>query len=137
MSFQPNQSILTCTMVNLRASPGFLGETPPAVLALLAERTACIVTGAATTADGLTWWPLRVALADGRILEGWAAERVGEELLLTASGGEPAPAANCFAPTRQPSHATHRTQQPSRLLPPRYRTTTPACGTRSAACSRR
>jgi hypothetical protein len=84
MSFQPNQSISTCTLVNLRAAPGFLGETPPPVLALLAERTACIVTGAATLADGLTWWPLRVALADGRTLEGWAAERVGEELLLTA-----------------------------------------------------
>jgi len=92
MPFQPNQSILTCTMVNLRASPGFLGPTPPPVLALLAERTRCTVTGAATAADGLTWWPLRVTLAEGRTLEGWAAERVGEELLLTAGDGEPTPA---------------------------------------------
>lgn len=92
MPFQPDQSIFTCTMVNLRASPGFLGATPPPVLALLAERTACIVTGAAMIADGLTWWPLRVTLADGRTLEGWAAERVGEELLLAADGDEPTPA---------------------------------------------
>lgn len=98
MSFQPNQSILTCTMVNLRTSPGFLGVTPPAVLALLAARTACVVTGAATTADGLTWWPLRVALTDGRTLEGWAAERVGEELLLVASSDGPAPAPPIVSP---------------------------------------
>ncbi|HRA64563.1 MAG TPA: carboxypeptidase-like regulatory domain-containing protein [Caldilinea sp.] len=83
MSFQPDQPIFTCTAVNLRAMPGYQGEAPPAVLALLGERTACIVTGAATLADGLTWWPVRVALADGRTLEGWAAERVGDAILLT------------------------------------------------------
>jgi hypothetical protein len=89
MSFQPNQQIFTCTAVNLRAAPGHQGETPPAVLALLDEHTACIVTGVANLADGLTWWPVRVALADGRVLEGWAAERVGDAQLL--AGDLPAP----------------------------------------------
>lgn len=84
MSFQRNQLIFTCTTVNLRAMPGYQGETRPAVLALLGERTACVVTGAAALADGLTWWPVRVALANGRIVEGWAAERVGDAVLLTS-----------------------------------------------------
>ncbi len=114
MSFQPNQSIFTCTLVNLRAAPGFLGETPPAVLALLTERTACIVTGAATLADGLTWWPLRVSLADGRTLEGWAAERVGEELLLTADSGEPTLAPPIIT-SRPVTPNTHHVARSNRL----------------------
>jgi len=83
MPFHPDQRVFTCTNVNLRAAPGYLGGTPPAVLALLAERTACTVTGAATEADGLTWWPLSVVLADGQTVAGWAAERVGDALLLS------------------------------------------------------
>ena len=83
MPFRPDQQVFTCTAVNLRSAPGHLGETPPAVLALLAERTSCTVTGEATQADGLTWWPLRVALADGQVVAGWAAERVGDALLLS------------------------------------------------------
>ena len=74
MSFQPNQQIYTCTAVNLRAAPGHLGNPPPAVLTLLPERTVCRVTGAATIADELTWWPLRVVLDGGQVMEGWAAE---------------------------------------------------------------
>lgn len=112
MPFQPNQRIVTCTSVNLRASPGFLGETPPAVLALLTERTACIVTGAATTADGLTWWPLRVMLADGRTLEGWAAERVDDEMLLTANSEESLPP---VAPVRPVTPLTHHVARRNRL----------------------
>ncbi len=82
MSFQPNQSIYTCTAVNLRTAPGHLGNPPPVVLTLLPERTACVVTGAAITADELTWWPLRVMLEGGQVVEGWAAESVGEDRLL-------------------------------------------------------
>jgi len=82
MSFQPNQQIFTCTAVNLRAAPGTQGNPPPTVLTLLPEGTACTVTGAAQAVDGLTWWPVRVALAGGQLLEGWAAERAGEDQLL-------------------------------------------------------
>lgn len=89
MSFQPNQSVVTCTAVNLRAAPGYLGVAAPPVLAVMPKGTTCIVTGAATLADGLTWWPVRVTLADGRRLEGWAAERVGEALLLSAVEAAP------------------------------------------------
>ncbi len=91
MRFHPNQQIFTCTAVNLRAAPGFLGETPPRVLAILGERTACLVIGAAELVDGLTWWPVRVALADGQSLDGWAAERVGDVELLSGDTVVPPP----------------------------------------------
>lgn len=89
MSFRPNQSVVTCTAVNLRAAPGYLGVVAPPVLAVMPKGTTCIVTGAATLADGLTWWPVRVTLADGRTLEGWAAERVGDAPLLSAVEAAP------------------------------------------------
>ncbi len=84
MSFHPNQQIFTCTTVNLRVAPGYLGETPPAVVAPLPERTPCTVTGPATQADDLTWWPVRVTLADGRPMTGWAAESTRYGRLLAA-----------------------------------------------------
>lgn len=92
MTFQLNQRIVTCTAVNLRVAPGYLGDAPPRVAALMAEGTACVVTGLAMLVDGLTWWPVRVTLAEGQVLEGWAAERVGEVQLLTgATEIEPSP----------------------------------------------
>jgi hypothetical protein len=93
MAFQPNQEVFTCTDVNLRAAPGYLGDAPPAVLALLAERTACRVIGAATQADELTWWPVRATLPDGRTVEGWVAAQVGDIQLLTdiADANPPTP----------------------------------------------
>jgi hypothetical protein len=89
MSFRPDQSVVTSTAVNLRAAPGYLGATAPPVLTVMPKGAACIVTGAATLADGLTWWPVRVTLADGRTLEGWAAERVGDVQLLSAVESAP------------------------------------------------
>ena len=92
MTFQLNQRIVTCTAVNLRAAPGYLGDAPPRVVALMAEGTACVVTGLAMLVDGLTWWPVCVTLAEGQVLEGWAAERVGEvQLLSGATEIEPSP----------------------------------------------
>ncbi|HHW87999.1 MAG TPA: hypothetical protein GX400_17560 [Chloroflexi bacterium] len=112
MSFQPNQSIVTCTLVNLRAAPGYLGDAPPAVLALLAAHTPCTITGAATTVDGLTWWPLRVATTDSHILEGWAAERVGEEVLLRANNAE---SIRPVAPVRPITPLTQHVARSNRL----------------------
>ncbi|MCS6825039.1 MAG: hypothetical protein NZ553_00345 [Caldilinea sp.] len=89
MSFRPNQSVITCTAVNLRAAPGYLGVAAPPVLAVMPKGTTCIVTGAATPADGLTWWPVRVTLSDGRVLQGWAAERVGDMQLLSVVEAAP------------------------------------------------
>lgn len=89
MSFRLNQSVVTSTVVNLRAAPGYLGATAPPVLTVMPKGAACTVTGAATLADGLTWWPVRVTLADGRTLEGWAAERVGDVQLLSAVESAP------------------------------------------------
>lgn len=92
MTFQLNQRIVTCTAVNLRAAPGYLGDAPPRVVALMAEGTTCVVTGLAMLVDGLTWWRVRVTLTEGQVLEGWAAERVGEVQLLTgAIESEPSP----------------------------------------------
>ncbi|MCX6049792.1 MAG: carboxypeptidase regulatory-like domain-containing protein [Chloroflexi bacterium] len=91
MTFQPNQQIYTCTAVNLRAAPGYRGDVPPAVLAILPARTVCTVIGAATVADELTWWPVSVVLTSGQILEGWVAEAVGEDQLLAAMPVEPPP----------------------------------------------
>lgn len=83
MSFRLGQSVVTCTAVNLRAAPGYRGPTAPSVLTLMPQGTRCTVTGPSTIADGLTWWPVRARLADGRFLEGWAAERVGDIELLS------------------------------------------------------
>jgi hypothetical protein len=89
MTFHTDQQIVTSTVVNLRAAPGFLGERPPQVLAVLPEHTSCLVTGTAMSVDGLTWWPLRVQSADGQPLNGWAAERVGDVQLLTSKSTVP------------------------------------------------
>ena len=122
MTFHLNQRIFTCTAVNLRAAPGYLGDAPPQVLALMAERTACVVTGLAMLVDGLTWWPVRVTLDDGQVLAGWAAERVGDAQLLAAETGaetatetatEPTPVAPVMPVNPDPS--TSRPARANRL----------------------
>ena len=117
MSFQPNQQVFTCDAVNLRAAPGFAGATPPAVLALLPEGTVCTVTGPATPADGLTWWPVRVAQPGGPLLDGWAAERVGDNQLLTGAAA-PQPPVQPVTPVTSGSadHHPRGARQPARLL---------------------
>ncbi len=117
MTFHLNQRIVTCTAVNLRAAPGYLGDAPPQVLALMAQGTACVVTGPAMLVDGLTWWPVRAVLADGQELAGWAAEQVGETQLLAAvddaTTTEPAPV-EPVAPPIAPVNPDPITPRPAR-----------------------
>ncbi|MFM7585048.1 MAG: hypothetical protein ACKO9F_20305, partial [Caldilinea sp.] len=110
MSFQIDQQVQTCDFVNLRSAPGHLGNSPPAVLAVLPEGTLCTVTGSVQLADGLAWWPLRVTLADGQVCSGWAAERVGKFQLLAS---RPAPVPPVQPPPVQPPPV-----QPPPVQPP-------------------
>lgn len=70
-------------------SPGSRCSPPPAfacaglkgdIIHQLSERTPVTVLGAAQAKDGLSWWPVRVALGAGQAEDGWMAQsprRVG------------------------------------------------------------
>jgi len=89
-------------VVNVRRSPGYTGKPAADVLGQIPFRCALTLVGDPMSTDGLTWWPVRVALPDGRTLEGWAAQNApgGATLLL---GTEPA----------RPRVKAHRRRGPS------------------------
>jgi len=69
-------------VVNVRQSPGYRQKPPDDVLGQLAVGAPTTVTGAAVLQDGLTWWPLRATITDGRSVTGWSAETLPDTRLL-------------------------------------------------------
>ena len=80
--FQAGQQLLAQTTVNVRRMPGTVGKPDGDVFAMLAQGTAVTITGGPDVRDGLTWWRIAVAMADGSTQEGWAAESVNGISLL-------------------------------------------------------
>lgn len=68
--FKPGQEVFATGTVNVRRSPGHLNKPADDVLGQTAAGTPVTITGPAVKADGLTWWPVRTAVA----AEGWMAE---------------------------------------------------------------
>jgi hypothetical protein len=83
--FQPGQAAAVASTANLRRTPGHVGKPGDDVLASLEAGAAVTVLGASQAVDGLTWWPVRTTLGDGRTVDGWVAHRSsgGTALLAT------------------------------------------------------
>ena len=84
MAFHLNQTIYARTIVNVRRTPGHLNKPAGDVLTTLAAAETAVVTGGAQSADGLTWWPIRLTRPDAPPREGWVAEAVGDFPLVAA-----------------------------------------------------
>jgi murein DD-endopeptidase MepM/ murein hydrolase activator NlpD len=82
--FSTGQTVFARDWVNIRRSAGHLNKLGDDIQGTLAPGSAAVITGAAVVADGLTWWPVQASLADGRTVEGWAAEAVPAGVLLSA-----------------------------------------------------
>ncbi len=85
MAFQPNQTVQAQTVVNVRRSPGHVAKPGDDLLGQLATGAAAIILGAASPADGLTWWPIRCTLTNGAMVDGWCADAIGGEALLASA----------------------------------------------------
>lgn len=74
----------TNSLVNLRATPGYLSKPAGDVLAQLRPGDMVEITGAAQEKDGLIWRPVRYQRLDGRIVEGWIAEATASGVTILA-----------------------------------------------------
>ncbi len=81
--FEKDSVLYTHTIVNLRATPGYLGKDLSDVLGQIAYGASVTILGAAKTQDDLVWWPVRAQLTDGSTVEGWAAESIPGQLLIS------------------------------------------------------
>ena len=73
-------------MVNIRRSPGYVGKPDNDRLGELGYGEAATITGHAQVEDGLVWWRLRATVTSGERVDGFAAESIpGQVLLSTAS----------------------------------------------------
>jgi hypothetical protein len=83
-AFTLNQTVYATDWLNIRRSPGYVGKLGDDILGMVAPSQPATITGAATVADGLTWWPVRVLLHSGQLVDGWGAEANATARLLTA-----------------------------------------------------
>jgi hypothetical protein len=84
--FAPGRKVrnVTNSLVNLRATPGYLSKPAGDVLAQLQPGDVAEITGASQASDGLTWRPVRYQEQDGRIIEGWIAEATASGVTILA-----------------------------------------------------
>ena len=73
-AFVAGQQVFAAAGVRLRRPAGLKGD----IIHQLSERTPVTVLGAAQAKDGLSWWPVRVALDGGQTEEGWMAQTAAE-----------------------------------------------------------
>ncbi len=85
MAFQANQTVQAQTVVNVRRTPGHVAKPGDDLLGQLATGAAATIRGAASPADGLTWWPIRCTLTNGATVDGWCADAIGGEALLASA----------------------------------------------------
>lgn len=65
---------ITNSRVNLRQTPGHLGKPDNDILVQIQPGDRMTIVGGPATADNLVWWLMEYTAADGRAIEGWAAE---------------------------------------------------------------
>ena len=65
---------ITNSMVNIRATPGYLGKPGSDVIGQVPPRAMIEILGGRALADGLTWWRIRYTAPDGGVIDGWIAE---------------------------------------------------------------
>ncbi len=84
--FAPGRPVRNATnsLVNLRATPGYLSKPGGDVLAQLRPGDVAEITGSSQMSDGLTWRPVRYQTQDGRIIEGWIAEATASGVTILA-----------------------------------------------------
>jgi hypothetical protein len=75
-TFQPGERLVNITnsLVNIRATPGYLGKPGGDVIGQVPPRGTLETLGGRALADGLVWWRIRYTAPDGGVIEGWIAE---------------------------------------------------------------
>jgi murein DD-endopeptidase MepM/ murein hydrolase activator NlpD len=99
-AFQQNQTVYSTDWLNIRRTPGYMNKLGDDILGLFAPAQPAVITGAAVEQDGLTWWPVRVTLDGGLLVDGWAAEANATMRLLSAQAVRPRGAAGIAARQR-------------------------------------
>lgn len=84
--FAPGRRVrnVTNSLVNLRATPGYLSKPAGDVFAQLQPGDVAEITGPSQASDGLAWLPVRYQTRDGRIVEGWIAEATASGVTILA-----------------------------------------------------
>lgn len=75
-AYRPGDSVrnITSSVVNIRATPGYLGKPGGDIVAQAMPGDAVEIVEGPALADNLTWWRVRLTQAGGVIVEGWMAE---------------------------------------------------------------
>ena len=87
--FQIGQQVFAQTEVNVRRTPGTQDKPAGDVFTMLAQGTSVTIASGPEPRDGLTWWRIRMTMADGSTQEGWAAASVGGLPLLGSNMAPP------------------------------------------------
>lgn len=84
--FQPGEQLrnATSSVVNVRATPGYLSKPAGDVIAQVPPGGNVEVVGDRAMADNLTWWLIRYRPAGGSVVEGWMAEATASGVQILA-----------------------------------------------------
>lgn len=65
---------ITSSVVNIRATPGYLGKPLQDIVAQAMPGDAVEIVEGPVLADNLTWWRVRLSPGGGALVDGWMAE---------------------------------------------------------------
>lgn len=84
--FQPGEPLrnATSSLVNVRATPGYLGKPGGDVIAQVPPGGQVEIVGDRAMADNLTWWLIRYRSTGGTVVEGWMAEATASGVQILA-----------------------------------------------------
>jgi hypothetical protein len=115
-AFTQNQRVYSTDWLNIRRTPGYQNKLGDDILGLVAPAQPALITGAAVEQDGLTWWPVRLTLDSGLLVDGWAAEANATMRLLSAQEVRPRGAAGVAARQRGRGARRGQARSASELL---------------------
>lgn len=75
-------TVYTQTWLNIRKSPGHIGQLGDDILGMLPPGAAVTLKGDSVQKDELVWWLGASQFADGSLVQGWVAEAVADTVLL-------------------------------------------------------
>lgn len=75
---------ITSSVVNIRATPGYLGKSAGDIVAQVMSGDAVEIVAGPALADNLTWWRVRLSPGGGALVEGWMAEATASGVQIMA-----------------------------------------------------
>ena len=90
IAFEPGATVYAQTIVNIRTSAGYIDKPDTDLLGYLEQGGSAEISGTSVERDELVWWPIQATLSDGRNVDGWVAQAIPGQVLISTARAQSA-----------------------------------------------